>query len=160
EPEQRHQRQIKAGAPDGVRGREGEEQAAAARDQPDLVSVPDRADGRQHLASLAVGAGHEQVQDAGAEVEPVQDDIHGQHDGDDAVPEGDHGSLAVKAGPGVATDGSPGVACSGPWAISRPTRKRNSSDTTAWRPQKPSVVKAVSPAATRGEEPSAVRMSP
>ena len=35
-------------------------------------------------------AGDEQVNDAGAQIETVEDDVHGDHDGDEAEPDGFH----------------------------------------------------------------------
>ncbi len=41
-------------------------------------------------SALALGAADEEVDDAGAEVETVEDDVDGDHDGDEAEPEGFH----------------------------------------------------------------------
>ena len=49
----------------------------------------------EHLAALGVGAGHEQVQDARAEIEAVHDGVDGDHHGDQPEPEHFHGGLLV-----------------------------------------------------------------
>ncbi len=54
--------------------RERDPQAAAAEHQPGLVAVPERRHRVHHLVALALVAGVRE-QDAGAEVEPVEDDV-------------------------------------------------------------------------------------
>ena len=51
-----HDRQVEAAEGDGVDEREGGEEGAAAGEQPDLVAVPDRADGGAHDAALVLAA--------------------------------------------------------------------------------------------------------
>src|SRR6266446_4333044 len=54
EPQNDHQRQIKPAECAGVQRRESEVQSSACRNQPHFVSVPYRADARQHLPPLFI----------------------------------------------------------------------------------------------------------
>ena len=82
--------QVEAGEARGEHLGKGQEQGAAAGQQPDLVAVPEGADGAQHLPALLVRAGHQQVQDARAEVEAVHDHVDGDHHADQPEPESFH----------------------------------------------------------------------
>ena len=73
--------QVEAREAHRVGQRESQDQGAAAGEQPHLIAVPHRADGRQHRAPFVVGTAPQQVQRAGAEIETVQDHVDGKHDG-------------------------------------------------------------------------------
>ena len=55
--QQQHEGDVEAGEDGGVGLGEGGEQRPAEGDQPDLVAVPDRADGVDEDAPLVVGRG-------------------------------------------------------------------------------------------------------
>ena len=75
--------------------REGHPQPAAAQHQPGLVAVPERRDRVHHLIALALGP-CERKQDAGAEVEAVEDDVERDRGADQAGP--DHGKVPLHGG--------------------------------------------------------------
>ena len=75
--EQQHEGQVEGAERGGVGDGEGGEQRAAEGHEPDLVAVPQRADGVHHDAALLVAA-DEQVQHADAEVEAVEDGVAGE----------------------------------------------------------------------------------
>ena len=60
---------------------------AAPHDQPHLAAVPDRADGVDRDPLFEICAAHGVVQDADAEVEPLEDEEPGPKGGDDDEPE-------------------------------------------------------------------------
>src|ERR1019366_5967537 len=124
EPEHDHQRQIESAEAGGVERGEGEEQRAAGGEQPDLIAVPDGADGAEYGAAFFVGARDQQVGDAGAEIEAIQHHVSGEHQGDEAKPGGFH-------------KGSQAPACSGPSSISRRMRNRKRMARTVYMPMKP-----------------------
>ena len=82
------QRQVEAGEQGGVPLGEGGEHRAAGGDQPDLVAVPDRADGVDQDAALAVVAAEHGQQHADAEVEALQDEVADEQHGDEQEPDG------------------------------------------------------------------------
>ena len=90
EPEHHHQRQVEPAEGNGKEDGEDAKDCRARGDEPDLVAVPDRADGLEDGAPLAVGAGDDEVQDSGAQVKAVQDDVDDQEQGDEPEPEGHH----------------------------------------------------------------------
>ena len=91
-PEHEEDREVEARQPGGEHAREGDEERAARGEQPDLVPVPEGADGRQHLPALGVAPRDEQVEGAGAEVEAVEHDVGGEHRGGDGEPQLSHGA--------------------------------------------------------------------
>ena len=68
------------------RGERGEHRRAGD-DQPDLVAVPERADGVDRRPALGLVAADDAVQHADAEVEALEDEEAGPEDGDDDEPE-------------------------------------------------------------------------
>ena len=88
--------------------REGGPQHHEAEDEPDVVGLPDRADGvrgdgpRPRAASRATG---DEVPEPGAEVRPAEDGVGGhadeQHDGD----RGAHPTGTFSAGGGIGSRG-------------------------------------------------------
>src|SRR6201999_1303171 len=62
------------------------EQPDAAEHEPCLIAVPVRCNRVRHLVPLALAAG-EWKHDPGAEIEAVEDDVHGDGDADDAGPD-------------------------------------------------------------------------
>ena len=73
-------------------------QRAAAQNQPDFVAVPEGADRiHQHAPFAVIASG--QVQDADAEVEPVEQHVHEDGEPEDAGPDGNevdgHGAVPV-----------------------------------------------------------------
>ncbi len=79
QPEHDDQRQIEPRETGGVQQGEREEQGAARRDQPDLVSVPHGADGADDHAPLPIVSGGEQVYGTRTKVKTVQQDVHRHH---------------------------------------------------------------------------------
>jgi hypothetical protein len=71
QPQHDHQGQVEAAKGGGVNPRERHKQHAAGGDQPDLVAVPDRPDGREHRPTLRVRPRDQAVQNANAEIETV-----------------------------------------------------------------------------------------
>ena len=65
--------------------REGDHHAGAAENKPGLVSIPIRSDRIHHLVSFIHALG-EREQDADAEVEAVEDHVHGHREPDDHGP--------------------------------------------------------------------------
>src|SRR5512140_3824808 len=57
QPEHNHERQVEAAETRGVKEREGVEESAPGRDQPDFVAVPDGADGAEERAPLVLRTG-------------------------------------------------------------------------------------------------------
>ncbi len=66
-----YHRRIEAGEGRGIDHGPGREDRAGTQDQPDLVALPDRADGIDDDAPLAILARHEGQQDQAAKVEAV-----------------------------------------------------------------------------------------
>jgi hypothetical protein len=87
--------QVEAGEEGGVPVGEGGEDGAAGGDQPDLVAVPDRADGVDQDAPFPVVAAEDGQQHADAEVEAFEDEVAGEEHGDEQKPDGGevHGGL-------------------------------------------------------------------
>src|SRR6185369_5057060 len=77
EPEEDHDRKVKAAQGGGVHGGEGEEDRPAGGQEPDLVPVPHRPDRTEHRPALDVRTRHQEMDDAGAEIESVEDDVDG-----------------------------------------------------------------------------------
>ena len=85
--EQEEDERVVEAREDGrVHFRKGREQRAAAGHQPDLVPVPHRADRVQHQPPVLV-LFRKQMQNADAQIEPVEDRITGQQDADQRVPD-------------------------------------------------------------------------
>ncbi len=108
QPEHDHQRQIEAAEGRGVEQGEGEEERASGGQQPDLVAVPEGADGTHGLLAFLFAAGDEEIDDADADVEAVEDDVGDQHDGDNPEPKSSHRISPMRvllpwAGPSCAT---------------------------------------------------------
>src|SRR5947209_4230891 len=91
-PQNDHQRKIKAAEAGCIKQREGKVQSSAASQQPDFVSVPHGANGANHSAALLVSFGDEQMQNAGAKVETVENYIRGDHDRNEPEPYEKHSS--------------------------------------------------------------------
>jgi hypothetical protein len=87
QPEHHHQGQVKPAETRGIESREGKIERPTPGQQPDFVAVPDRSDGLQNPAALRLGASNDQVNDSGAQVKAVQDNIHGDHDGNQTEPD-------------------------------------------------------------------------
>ena len=98
--QQQHERQVKAGENRGIDIREGGEERAAARHEPDLVAVPDRADGVEEDAPLLVLAG-EQVERADPQVEAVEHGVAGEEHAQQHEPDGGEVGRAGVHGWGV-----------------------------------------------------------
>jgi hypothetical protein len=73
--EDEHHGQVEAREDGRVNDRECSEQRPTGGYQPDLVAVPDRADGVEHLAALEIRPGHVHVHDPGPEVEAVEQGV-------------------------------------------------------------------------------------
>src|SRR4029078_11967004 len=82
-----HEREVEAREQRGVDEREDREQHAAAQDQPDLVAVPDRPDAVEEPAPLLVRAGKRHVEDADAHVEAIEDEVTGDDQDEQDVPD-------------------------------------------------------------------------
>src|SRR6266487_816592 len=80
EPEDDDQGQVEPAEAGGIEHGESEEQSASGRDEPDLVSIPYRADGLQNQATLFIRFGREQVDGTSPQVKAVEHDIHGEHE--------------------------------------------------------------------------------
>jgi len=85
--EEEHEGDVEGGEDGGVDGWEGGEEGAAGGDEPDFVAVPDGADGVDGDAALVFVSG-EEVEDADAEVEAVEDGVAGEEDEDEDEPDG------------------------------------------------------------------------
>ena len=85
-----HQRQVKAGEQRGVPLRERRENRRAARNEPHLVAVPDRANrpdrSRATTVVLDFIALHERQQHANTEVKALQHEVAGEEHSDDHKP--------------------------------------------------------------------------
>ena len=85
--EDEQQREVEAGeqarVPLGERG----EGRPARDEQPDLVAVPDRADGVDRDAAVVLGAPDQRQQHADAEVEALEDEVAGPQDRDEQEPD-------------------------------------------------------------------------
>ena len=82
----RGDRQVEGRHQDRVGEVEDREEPAAAEDEPGLVAVPDRRHREHHaVAPVLVARGLEE--DADAEVEAVDDDVHGHREGDEPGPD-------------------------------------------------------------------------
>ncbi len=87
--------QIERRHDDGVGLRERDPEPAAAEHQPGLVAVPERRDRVHHLVALALVA-REGKQDAGAEIEAVEDHVERDRGPDQRGP--DHGKVPFHGG--------------------------------------------------------------
>src|SRR6185437_308525 len=92
EPQNDHQRKIEAAETGSVKQWKGEVQSSAAGDQPDFIAVPYRANGAKHGLPLLISSGDEQMQDTGAEIKAVENDIRGNHDRNEPKPYEKHSS--------------------------------------------------------------------
>src|ERR1019366_9231266 len=90
EPQNDHQREIKATEGGGIEEREGKVKSASASQEPDFIAIPHGADGPHHDTAILFVAGEEWIQDANANIESVEDDISGDHDRDDPEPDCSH----------------------------------------------------------------------
>ena len=86
QPQDHDQWKIKAAETSGVERGKCEIERAAARYQPNFISIPEWADGLEHLAPLSVGARDKQVDNAGAQIVAVENHVSGYHQGDQAKP--------------------------------------------------------------------------
>ena len=85
--QQQHEREVARREPGGVPVGEGGEDRRTADDQPDLVAVPERADGVDRHPALASGPAEDPVQHPDTEVEALQDEEAGPEDRDDHEPQ-------------------------------------------------------------------------
>ena len=91
--EQDEQRQVEGGEHRGVPLGERREGGATGGEQPDLVAVPVRADGREHDPAALLGVGgvraraEDRQQHADAEVEALEDEVAGPQDRDEDEPD-------------------------------------------------------------------------
>ena len=85
--EDEQQREVEAGEQARVPLGEGGEGRAARHEQPDLVAVPDRADGVDRDPAVVLGASDHGQQHADAEVEAFEDEVAGPEDGDEQEPD-------------------------------------------------------------------------
>ena len=102
QPERHHQWQIEAAEAGGEQDREGAEHGATGGHQPDFVSISDRSNRANYLLPFRIGAGHEQVDDPGPQVESVEHDVPGEQKSDQTEPKNLHKSdypLCFGAGP-------------------------------------------------------------
>src|SRR5207302_10655482 len=74
----------------------GEIERSTAGDQPHFIAVPHRTDGANHDAALFFGACNQQVQHSRAQIEAVEHDISGDHDGDEHKPYRFHSHLLAR----------------------------------------------------------------
>ncbi len=81
------QREVEAAEQRRVPVGEGREGRAGGREQPDLVPVPDRADGVDQHAALGGVARQQSGQDADAEVEALEEEVADPQDGDEDEPD-------------------------------------------------------------------------
>jgi hypothetical protein len=79
QPEHDHERQVEAAEAGGVEPGEGEVERACGSDEPDFVTVPDRADGAHDVAALVGCFGGAKVDHSGAQVEAVEHDVGCHH---------------------------------------------------------------------------------
>src|SRR5258705_8582351 len=98
------------------------DQCAAKPAEPHFVPRPQRPDRRNHLPPLLGRSSDKPVEHSSTEIASIQGHVDDEHQADNAVPRCDHTS---DSSPRLATTSS-----SGPWAISRPTRKRKSRPST------------------------------
>ena len=96
-------RKVQGGHDDRVGLRKRHPQSASAQDQPGLVAVPERRNRVHHLVALALGL-REWKQNAGAEVETVEDDIERDRRADDPGP--DHRKVGFHGFPRVTVAGT------------------------------------------------------
>jgi len=83
-----HERQVQGGEQRGVPEREGGEGCGARGEQPDLVAVPDRADGVEHHAALGVATAREQHVHADTQVESLEHEVSDPQGADGDEPDG------------------------------------------------------------------------
>lgn len=95
QPEDDVQRQVESAEGRRVEQGKGEVEGAASGDEPDLVAVPDGADGAQDGEALLIGLGDEQVEGTRAEVESIEDDVGDDHSRDERKPDGFHEASGV-----------------------------------------------------------------
>src|SRR6185295_1833684 len=172
QPQHNHQGQIETAERGRVKGREGKVESAAAGQQPDFVAVPDRTNASEHDLPVGFAARQQRMQDADAQVEAVEHDIGGQHDGDDPEPDKSHSLSfsrpawgqpppAVRRSeaplfscqpqppcPGIRVAARGAAAADGPSLTARYTSTMNRIESTVYIPMKPSKVNSVLPADT------------
>src|SRR5258708_23120379 len=90
QPQHHHERQIESAEAGSVELRESKVEGASGGHQPDLVAVPDGADGGENATALFVRLGDREVNRAGAQVESIEHDISRDHERDNPVPQGLH----------------------------------------------------------------------
>jgi hypothetical protein len=78
-PEHHHQRQIETAEARGVEQGKSEVERATRSEKPNLVPIPHRANRANHLAALGISLCDKQMNGAGAEIESIENDVHGQH---------------------------------------------------------------------------------
>jgi hypothetical protein len=89
---------IEVAEQEGIGRGEGGEGSAAGRDQPDLVAVPNRADGVQEEASVRIGTPEKGIDDAHPQIEAVGHEIGRPQD----APQGKPDYLMVHGCPPIA----------------------------------------------------------
>jgi hypothetical protein len=82
-----HHGEVEAGEADGIKRWEGGKDGAAAKDQPDLVSFPGRADKVEQHAPFVVSAGDERQKRSHAEVATTHDGEADQQDAEQKPPD-------------------------------------------------------------------------
>src|SRR5215475_7148091 len=93
EPQNHHQREVEATEAAGVEERESEVENPAGSEKPNLVAIPNRANGGDYLAALLIRARDQEVNGTRAQVEAVEKDVHSDHYCDKAKPKSFHDVL-------------------------------------------------------------------
>src|SRR5262249_47911690 len=137
QPQHHHECEIKSAKGRGVERREGEKQRPSSGQEPDLVAVPHRADRAENLSLFVFGPGYQELHDAGAEVEAIEDDVADYHGCRQAEPERSHYEIppCARTASRYGWQGScVATTTSGPRATSRMTRRMNSKPNSAYSP--------------------------
>ena len=90
EPENHHEWEIEAAEARWRKGRGRQNRACRRGEEPDFVAIPDGADAGEDLAAFVVGLCDEEMDGAGAEIEAVEQDVRGDHQGDETEPDCAH----------------------------------------------------------------------
>src|SRR5215475_1714663 len=93
QPENDHQGKIKPAETGSIKQGKSEEESATASNQPDLVAVPNWADGADYGATLGIGLRDQKMEDSGAEVEAIEHHIGCDHRGNQPEPNEKHVGL-------------------------------------------------------------------
>src|SRR5262249_52651627 len=86
-PEDEKDREVEARQSRSEHGRERNEQRSTGRQQPHFVGGPERPNRSEHLPSLPICSRHEEMQGAGAQIESVEHDVGGHHQGGNREPQ-------------------------------------------------------------------------